>query len=55
MEIELNLSLCPKCHCMTKSIKLKNNKHKCGKCGEDKWEIMKKSFQKCKISLGLGN
>ncbi|HEY0090115.1 MAG TPA: hypothetical protein VGB37_14810 [Candidatus Lokiarchaeia archaeon] len=32
-----NISLCSKCNCMTKSIKI-GSKYKCGKCGELKNE-----------------
>ena len=31
-----DISPCPKCHCMTKSIRLGRAKYKCGKCGADK-------------------
>jgi hypothetical protein len=30
------LSLCPKCFCMTKSIRLGRAKYQCGKCKVDK-------------------
>ena len=30
------ISPCPKCHCMTKSIREGRAKYKCGKCGADK-------------------
>lgn len=30
------ISPCPKCYCMTKSIRLGIAKYKCGKCGADK-------------------
>jgi len=31
-----DISPCPKCGCMTKSIRLGRAKYKCGKCGADK-------------------
>jgi DNA-directed RNA polymerase subunit M/transcription elongation factor TFIIS len=31
-----DISPCPKCHCMTKSIREGRAKYKCGKCGADK-------------------
>ena len=30
------ISPCPKCHCMTKSIRLGRAKYQCGKCKADK-------------------
>ena len=33
---EEEISPCPKCYCMTKSIRLGRAKYKCGKCGADK-------------------
>ena len=35
-ELIEDISPCPKCYCMTKSIKLGRAKYKCGKCGADK-------------------
>jgi ribosomal protein L37AE/L43A len=31
-----DISPCPKCHSMTKSIRLSRAKYKCEKCGSDK-------------------
>jgi len=33
---ELNISPCPKCYCMTHSIRLGRAKYQCGKCKADK-------------------
>lgn len=30
------LTFCPKCNCMTKSIRISRVKYKCEKCGNDK-------------------
>ena len=31
-----DITPCPKCHCMTKSIRLGRAKYECGKCKADK-------------------
>lgn len=33
---EENLSPCPKCNCMTRSVRLGRAKYECGKCKADK-------------------